>query len=467
MKKKMLAGLLSVALVFSTISTAAFAQEGPADLAEAVQEMRVTGDQDAISESAAQFADVLGDLKEETSVEDAEKAVFDAQSTAGTKVRRPSVNDYCQQRVNFNGYVLKQFLEIYGATDAYGRKCYQNSAIYGAMWANASIAVKSQNTLEFTFQLRYPDQWYPSAGVSFDFDLTTNTSSNVYGAFYVSANEYITAVAEFDSSSYDEDLLNFTTEITGNDPTFDEDLCMVLSSAIVFGMDLSVGILNLIGCSMSDIGFEAYDERMTYGHYASEDPYHICALCGTEVNPFIDVYSSDWFYDYVEDSLNAEYMKGLKDNVFGPADNLARSQFALILYRLSGSPAVEYTSIFKDVAQGVWYTDAIIWANSEGVVTGYANGNFGVADNITREQMATMMYRYAVAMGYDVTRKVSLDSFSDGGKVTEFAKEAMQWAVATGIISGKNNTTLDPQGNANRAECATIITRFVNAYPAK
>ena len=109
-------------------------------------------------------------------------------------------------------------------------------------------------------------------------------------------------------------------------------------------------------------------------------------------------------------------------------------------------------------------SDAIIWANEAGVITGYENGLFGVNDPITREQMATMMYRYAKGKGYDVSQRAELSRFADAGQIQPFAVEAMQWAVANEIIQGMNETQLAPQGNANRAECAAIIMRFKQKY---
>ena len=127
---------------------------------------------------------------------------------------------------------------------------------------------------------------------------------------------------------------------------------------------------------------------------------------------------------------------------------------------------MKYEAKFPDVKEDVWYTDAILWASEQKIVTGYTNtGCFGPADNINREQMATMMYRYAKSKGYDVSNKTDFSKYADAGKVSAYADEAMQWAVGNGIITGKNNgTVLDPQGNATRAECATIMMRFMEKY---
>ena len=133
---------------------------------------------------------------------------------------------------------------------------------------------------------------------------------------------------------------------------------------------------------------------------------------------------------------------------------------------MNDEPAVTYTEVFPDVSDDVWYTNAILWANNIGVVTGYSNtGCFGPADNINREQMAVMMYRYANYKGYDTGNKADFNNFSDADRVSAYAEEAMRWAVGNKIISGKNNgTLLDPQGNATRAECATIIMRFTEKF---
>ena len=181
---------------------------------------------------------------------------------------------------------------------------------------------------------------------------------------------------------------------------------------------------------------------------------------------FTDVKTSDWYYDAVTYVYENGLMTGLNTTTFGPGEALSRAQFAVILHRMNGTPEAAHTANFPDVADNTWYTDAVLWANSIGVVNGYSDtGKFGPGDNITREQMALMMYRYANHMGYDTSVKADFGKFKDAARVSSFAAEAMKWAVGNGIITGKNNgTTIDPQGNAARAECATIIMRFMEKY---
>ena len=182
--------------------------------------------------------------------------------------------------------------------------------------------------------------------------------------------------------------------------------------------------------------------------------------------PYVDVSETDWFYNAVYYNYCEKTMTGLDETHFGPNAPLARAQFALILYRMEGTPGVAYEAIFPDVEEGVWYTSAILWAAANDIVTGYTStGMFGPSDKINREQMAVMMYRYANFKEYNTDDKADFSKFADADKVSAYATEAMKWAVGTGIISGKNNgTVIDPQGDATRAECATIIMRFMEKY---
>lgn len=211
----------------------------------------------------------------------------------------------------------------------------------------------------------------------------------------------------------------------------------------------------------------AYNKYSMY-LYASSD-YITIVSEGTKENvnkvEFQDVSEDRWYYESVEYVLENGIMTGLSYDIFGPYDILAREQLPVILYRLEGSPEVAYTKTFKDVPDNKWYTDAILWANENNIVTGYTSNTFGVSDNITREQMAVMMYRYAKYKGYDVKDTADISEFKDVKKVSSYAKDALSWAVGTKLILGKEDgTILDPKGIANRAEGATIIMRFAKYY---
>ena len=138
---------------------------------------------------------------------------------------------------------------------------------------------------------------------------------------------------------------------------------------------------------------------------------------------------------------------------------MTRAMLATVLYRLEDAAATG-TNPFDDVADGTWYTDAVIWASEEGIVQGTGKG-FDPNANVTREQIATMLYRYAKAIGLDVSGSAALDKFSDGDKTASWAQEALQWAVSVGLFQGNDNGALNPKGDATRAEVATLLMRMV------
>ena len=185
----------------------------------------------------------------------------------------------------------------------------------------------------------------------------------------------------------------------------------------------------------------------------------------TPKQSFDDISEDDWYYDSVGYVYENGIMTGMTDTIFGPLERVSRAQFAVMLYRLQGCPKVVYEDIFADVEDGLWYTDAVLWANKVGIVTGYSNGMFGPADYITREQMATMLYRYAGYTGLDTSGHTELSAFKDSSSVSEFAKEGVTWAVNAKVITGKDaGTRLAPQEVTARAECAAILMRFMEHY---
>ena len=178
--------------------------------------------------------------------------------------------------------------------------------------------------------------------------------------------------------------------------------------------------------------------------------------------PFIDVPAGAWYEDGVRYVYQNGLMAGTSATTFGPDVTTTRGMIATILWRLEGSPQVDYAMAFDDVAANSWYAEAIRWAASEGIVSGYGDGKFGPDDIITREQMAAMLYRYAQYKGYDVSvgEDTNILSYTDFEDLSEYAIPAMQWAVGAGIISGTSESTLGPRGNASRVQVAVILTRY-------
>lgn len=173
-----------------------------------------------------------------------------------------------------------------------------------------------------------------------------------------------------------------------------------------------------------------------------------------------DVEEKDWFYDSVVNAVGKGWFAGTSDTTFSPYLSTTRGMIASVLWRMEQMPDFSASTIFQDVLQGQWYYNGIAWAQNHDIVKGYGNGKYGPNDDITREQLASILYRYAQFKGYDVSQAARLDGFSDGSTVSAYAIETMRWAVGANLISGKGNGILDPHGKATRAEVATILTRF-------
>lgn len=180
-------------------------------------------------------------------------------------------------------------------------------------------------------------------------------------------------------------------------------------------------------------------------------------------NPFTDVSEDDWFYDAVKYVVQKEMFAGTSETTFEPNLTMSRAMLVTVLYRMDGTPEVSGSSKFADVLDGQYYTDAVLWATENGIVAGYDNGLFGTNDIVSRQQMATFLYRYAQYKGYDVSLVKGLENYTDSSTVASYAIRPMQWAVANGLINGTSATTLTPTGGATRAQVAVILMRFDEA----
>ena len=174
---------------------------------------------------------------------------------------------------------------------------------------------------------------------------------------------------------------------------------------------------------------------------------------------FVDVTPTDWFYDAVQYVFEKGLMLGVSDTEFGPNLSTTRGMIVTILYRMEGEPETA-AAPFTDVEPGLWYSNAIGWGAANDIVNGYGDGRFGPNDQITREQMAAIFYRYAQYKGYDVTARADLSGYADADQISEYAVEAMQWAVGVKLVNGLTADTLVPKGQATRAQVATMLMRF-------
>ena len=190
------------------------------------------------------------------------------------------------------------------------------------------------------------------------------------------------------------------------------------------------------------------------------EDHSISAVFKPSWNPFTDVTESDWFYDAVRHAYEQNWMLGTSNTTFSPELSTQRGMIVTILWRMEGQPEAAGVRDFTDVEEGRYYTEAVAWADKNGIAMGYGNNKFGPSDPVTREQLAAILYRYAQYKGMDVSAKGELSGFTDAGKASAYAREPLGWAVGQGILNGKGGGILDPRGQATRAETAAMLQRF-------
>jgi lactocepin len=178
---------------------------------------------------------------------------------------------------------------------------------------------------------------------------------------------------------------------------------------------------------------------------------------------FSDLDAKAWYHEGVDYALTNSLMNGVGGGKFEPDGQLTRAQLVTVLYRAAGEPDTgKQVNPFTDVADDTWYTKAVIWAANNGIVNGVGKNVFAPDASITREQIATMLYRYA---GAEAAKEDKLSAFPDAAKVSDWAKEALNWAVASGLINGvadaNGTASLEPQATATRAQIATILMRWL------
>lgn len=213
---------------------------------------------------------------------------------------------------------------------------------------------------------------------------------------------------------------------------------------------------NVSKVSVSEDSFTITTYRTTDMHIVDSFTIHRTAELQ---HPFADVSEESWYANAVQYAYTNGLMNGMSATDFAPNDATTRGMFVTILHRMEGTPE-SGSAAFLDVPPERYYTDAISWAASNGIVNGYGSGRFGPEDTVTREQVAVILYRCAAANGIDTSKRAGLSSFPDASEVSAYARDAMQWAVAEGLLNGSSGKLL-PQGEASRAQVATILMRYI------
>ncbi len=184
----------------------------------------------------------------------------------------------------------------------------------------------------------------------------------------------------------------------------------------------------------------------------------ICVLASDDWYP--DVKESRWSYADIKYVSDNGLMNGVDGGKFDPAGKITRGMVVTVLYRYEGSPKMLYSGMFTDVKEGKWFTDAVLWAGRNEIVNGVGNNKYAPNDNVTREQLAAIIYRFAEYKGIDTSKKSDIKGYADYSKIHDYARDALAWTNETGLIKGVTDTELNPRGTATREQFAAIIHRF-------
>lgn len=238
------------------------------------------------------------------------------------------------------------------------------------------------------------------------------------------------------------------------------------SASVTYGSDKTFTVAAAAGYEIADVLVDgvSVDAVSSYLFKNVKKAHTITAVFKKTkeeaVNPFSDVNTGDWFYDNVLFTYKNGLMNGTTSDTFNPGGTMTRAMFVTVLYRLSGD-AGSYTNAFSDVPSGAWYENAVAWAAANGITGGVGDNCFGPDLEISREQMAVMLYNYAKCMGYDATQGgMAIREYDDYESIAPYATEAMTWAVNAGLMQGSYNKLM-PQDSATRAEAAAILQRFI------
>ncbi len=180
---------------------------------------------------------------------------------------------------------------------------------------------------------------------------------------------------------------------------------------------------------------------------------------GAWKNPFNDVGKDDWFYDSVRYANENGLMKGISNTEFAPENDITRAMFVTVLYRIENEPQTA-AAAFIDIESGSYYEKAVAWASNNGIAFGISENQFAPDDNITREQMAAIIYRYATFKGYDITTSGSI-AYTDNGDISDYAKDAVIWAAEKSIMTGNTDGSFAPKANTTRAQAAAVFMRIL------
>ena len=211
---------------------------------------------------------------------------------------------------------------------------------------------------------------------------------------------------------------------------------------------------------------DVLDGTVTAEQYG-EPQGRITVLTAVSELPFTDVSVDAWFYDAIKAAYDAELMDGVSETTFEPDTAMNRAMLVTMLYRLEGSPEVttNVSEVFADCADDVWYSDAVVWAAENNIVSGRSETEFAPTATMTRQEMAVILYNYSVLKGAEAVTEPALE-YGDADAIADWAANAVTFCTAEGLMSGVSETEFSPAGSATRAMGATVLVRMTETEAA-
>ena len=474
-----------------------FGQEIPEDMETPSGEAKESGLQYTITAKAnnADYGTVALDGKTVTAIPNVGYEVegytltpSDAASVSrdGNTFKLSKVTADCTLTVNFKAriaatvtYMVPEGVSAIGATEGYVGDSIKLATVSGAP-SDASAEYTFFGWSEKAIDRTSSKPSVKAAGSSYKL---ADAEMTFYAVFSYNDNGTTYYLSNFcKHESTHENRIDPTCDKAGANQTVCDDCGYVLESTSIakLGHDYE---MTTVAPTCEDKGYDHYvctrcgdDYKKNYTDkvdHKDDDGNNACDYCGaplqTEppkppVDPseqFSDVSEGEWYYDAIAFALENGLMNGVGEDKFAPNDSLTRAMLVTILYRTMDTPSIDgLENPFADIAAGQWYVDAVIWAANNGIVNGVTESSFAPDASITREQIATIVYRYASKLGYDASEGADISAYPDAKTVSGYALDAIKWAVDSGIINGVDGN-LAPTATATRAQLATMLMRFM------
>lgn len=286
------------------------------------------------------------------------------------------------------------------------------------------------------------------------YEIKVLLNNNSYGSYLVNGQKYSESKSFFLKTG---DSISITAEPSSKLTYLNNISCKTDNIVIIGSNSVSIGDVK----SNAEIEFEF----KKISSNKKDDTFKCDGGVNCPIKHFEDANYNEWYHEDLDYVVKKGLMNGVSLNKFEPHESTTRAMVVTILYRLENKPKVKSKNIFDDVEENTWYTDAIIWANSQGIVLGYGDDTFAPDQPITREEMVTVLYRYNEYKKYSThtNSPQKIKAFSDYGDVSTWAFKAMKWACGEGIINGSDGLIL-PQDNTERCQIAAILHRFIEKY---